>query len=59
MDTSKPIVKLEGISFAYPGRPLIFDQFDFEFKQGNRIFPMSLHHTIKIFSMKQPGGYVN
>ena len=37
MDISKTIIKLERISFAYPGEPLIFDQFDFEFKEGNRI----------------------
>ncbi len=36
MDTKKTIIKLEGICFAYPER-LLFDQLDFEFKQGDRI----------------------
>ncbi len=36
MDTNKTIIKLEGISFAYPERPL-FDRLDFEFRQGDRI----------------------
>lgn len=37
MDTNKIIIILEGISFAYRGSSLIFDRFDFEFKQGDRI----------------------
>ena len=37
MDTNKTIIKLEGISFAYPGRSILFDRLGFEFSQGDRI----------------------
>jgi len=38
MDTNKIIIKLEGMSFAYIGRSMLFDQFGFEFRQkGDRI----------------------
>jgi cobalt/nickel transport system ATP-binding protein len=37
MDTDKPVIKLEGIRFAYPDRPLLLDELDFEFKQDDRI----------------------
>jgi cobalt/nickel transport system ATP-binding protein len=37
MDINEPIIKLEGIRFGYPERPLLFDQFDLEFKQKDRI----------------------
>ncbi|WP_291466484.1 hypothetical protein [Desulfobacula sp.] len=37
MDTNKTIIKLEGISFAYPGESILFDRLGFEFSQGDRI----------------------
>jgi len=37
MNTSKTIIKLEGISFAYPGESILFDRLNFEFNQGDRI----------------------
>ncbi len=37
MNTDKTIIKLEGISFGYPGRAPVFDRLDFEFGQGERI----------------------
>jgi cobalt/nickel transport system ATP-binding protein len=37
VNSEKFIIKLEGIRFAYPEKPLLFDRFDFEFKQGDRI----------------------
>ncbi len=37
MNGDDSIIKLEGISFAYPGKCLLFDRFDFEFKRRDRI----------------------
>ena len=37
MDANEILIRLEGISFAYPGESLLFDRFDFEFRQGDRI----------------------
>jgi len=37
MDTNEILIRLEGISFAYPGESLLFDQLDFEFRQGDKI----------------------
>jgi len=37
MNSEESIIKLEEIRFAYPEKPLLFDRFDFEFKQGDRI----------------------
>jgi cobalt/nickel transport system ATP-binding protein len=37
VNSDKLIIKLEEIRFAYPEKPLLFDRFDFEFKQGDRI----------------------
>ena len=37
MDTNKTIIKLERISFAYPGESILFDRLGFEFRQGDRI----------------------
>ena len=37
MDTNKTVIKLEGISFAYPGGSILFDRLGFEFSQGDRI----------------------
>jgi len=37
MDTSKTIIKLERVTFAYPGGSMLFDRLGFEFRQGDRI----------------------
>ena len=37
MDTNKTVIKLEVISFSYPGGSILFDRLGFEFSQGDRI----------------------
>jgi cobalt/nickel transport system ATP-binding protein len=37
VDTDKPIIKLDGICFAYPEKPLLLDHLDFELKQNDKI----------------------
>ena len=37
MYTSKTIIKLERVTFAYPGRSMLFDRLGFELRQGDRI----------------------
>ena len=37
MDENNLLIKLEGVSFKYPGGPPVLNQLDFQFKRGDRI----------------------
>jgi cobalt/nickel transport system ATP-binding protein len=37
MDENNLLIKLEGVSFNYPGGPPVLNQLDFQFRRGNRL----------------------
>ena len=37
MDENNLLIKLEGVSFNYPGDPPVLNQLDFQFRRGNRL----------------------